>query len=1255
MKYQMSHPDIPSASEEAQSAKIAARRKRLFWLGLPLPWALKYSVSLFSQSEDSILSTFDAFYINLVQVSAFTVWAAISEPVIELWEAWKPSLQQQLRQVLAWALSPFLAVISGYHFRRHAYLRTVKVAHSTDKRWREGNDDIVNPFIEGLNIEDVYVQLSLSREGVLNQERKDIWRILKEHANDLLVRHGRSPILISGVAGSGKTTLMRHIALRTAKSWWKHGIVPISISAPRAAQHVGLLSALDAQPTLSSKKRMAMFLRAYYEAPEKDLLWFQWILKHNCVILLDSLDEIDIDSVRSGLLSSMVLECSAVRRWQLIVASRPAGLSGAETANCRRYEVREFESEEWKSFVDGWFRAYATNSPVRAQPWWLRWRKVKEAKTSAKAVQLIRIIEGGGSHMSDLSKNPLLLTMLTWLYSTGVEVPRRRVELYRNLVDALMKKSEMQDDRVFPLLQYLAWRMMESGSKRVAAEAVMDTDSICDALVNDQTKRHQSLISLIVGQLIGGQSSGKIEARALRGPMAELIKEIRIKTSLLHDPEKKGEWRFVHKTFREYFVALLWHQHPNSFPRSEIGELVKNQYWSEAFCLYAALSKDEARCVVLAKAVLTAAASELSENRTHVATILAAKLSKEATSLFSITGISSSLSEHLAVALNKVSGHKDYSQLTGYELDRFLDHRLLSWGEDEAGVVTTSSYGYFMFCGHRNYPLHWPNEVKPNRLDANSPITGIAHCDAQQFVSWLNEVKPARNGLGYRLPTQYEVATHGRAVLPPDSACWCDNGSLACASNTPTSDSIFSPLHNAARILKSPPLAEALDRELSQSLRQSRLLAILLAVCVAVAIGSGIYLLRPHLVSAWHGAMNWSPPQLSWDHSDMPSALDKVIPHLTTFADRIKEAMPAEYLEVFRNPEKEPALAFVLYVGALICAVIGLTVAGAIIFNGGPFFVGLFSFLVTKLFQQTTWKIVFFPIWMAVVTFGWILKACKKIWISFQVQVERGLKLCSLGLFNNKVLSMIMIRDALRLVSFNGMLQVVLQRRDFRRADGRCDAPLIDEIIQESFGLALFVALSGRNQTIVASLARHLGRDTDHRRMMTRSNLAGVRLSFGDLKANELTEIACELYELASEDHQEWSIQPSELRRKIQNCTLDIEEKGFLKSLSKLIDLLTNLKRNTLKFSQNGSIDNIKENSAICKYLGECFNLYYNALTRLSATSHFGGNLTATLNDALMWASAGRDSLNELHLRIEGKASSEHLLIVRGGGPAMPL
>ncbi|GEP43889.1 hypothetical protein BGE01nite_31800 [Brevifollis gellanilyticus] len=172
---------------------------------------------------------------------------------------------------------------------------------------------------------------------------------------------------------------------------------------------------------------------------------------------------------------------------------------------------------------------------------------------------------------------------------------------------------------------------------------------------------------------------------------------------------------------------------------------------------------------------------------------------------------------------------------------------------------------------------------------------------------------------------------------------------------------------------------------------------------------------------------------------------------------------------------------------------------------------------------------------------------------------------------------------------------------------------------------------------------------------MTRSNLAGVRLSFGDLKANELTEIACELYELASEDHQEWSIQPSELRRKIQNCTLDIEEKGFLKSLSKLIDLLTNLKRNTLKFSQNGSIDNIKENSAICKYLGECFNLYYNALTRLSATSHFGGNLTATLNDALMWASAGRDSLNELHLRIEGKASSEHLLIVRGGGPAMPL
>ena len=240
----------------------------------------------------------------------------------------------------------------------------------------------------------------------------------------------KEPLLVVlGEPGSGKTTILKHVALKLAKGRGSD----LGLGAEAAAPFP-ILFPISAYAAALRKGDRALsdYLPEHFAAHEQPGLtpvFADALGGGRAIVLLDGLDEV-LDASERVQIVRRVQEF--VRRFsspgnRFVVTSRIAGYETARLADFAHVTVLPFGDDEVARFCGQWCRAWervTDESPAA------------DARAERRARDLVDAI-GASDNVKRLATNPLLLRIIALIHYQNVRLPERRVELYRLAVETL--------------------------------------------------------------------------------------------------------------------------------------------------------------------------------------------------------------------------------------------------------------------------------------------------------------------------------------------------------------------------------------------------------------------------------------------------------------------------------------------------------------------------------------------------------------------------------------------------------------------------------------------------------------------------------------------------------------------------------------------------------------------------------------------------------------------------------------------------
>ena len=168
------------------------------------------------------------------------------------------------------------------------------------------------------------------------------------------------------------------------------------------------------------------------------------------IILFDGLDEVpEHDEQRQRTTEELQKFWRKYQDTQMIITCRVAATDYSFT-EFTYIEMADFDGSQVDQYAFNWFR--------------------KEPEKAREFLGALKKPENRGLY--DLGHNPLLLSMICLAYDETLVIPKRRVELYEEALDALLKKWDasrnIQRDEIYKKLSLGRKRQMFS---RIAAEA----------------------------------------------------------------------------------------------------------------------------------------------------------------------------------------------------------------------------------------------------------------------------------------------------------------------------------------------------------------------------------------------------------------------------------------------------------------------------------------------------------------------------------------------------------------------------------------------------------------------------------------------------------------------------------------------------------------------------------------------------------------------------------------------------------------
>lgn len=370
-------------------------------------------------------------------------------------------------------------------------------------------------------------------------------------------------LMVLGNPGTSKTIFLQKVGLEALKGRkngeYQHDCIPVFLELRDEKFKSGEIDLIAA----IALEFQNCGLPEYQECTKKLLD------KGRLLILLDGLDEVPSD--RLNLMTTQIR--NLVDRYsdnRFVVSCRTAAYRNFN--NFRRFinaATADFDDGQIKTFISKWFESHS-------QPEWGQqcWSKLNSGEHKAT---------------KELTRTPLLLTLICILFKKRGEFPNKRATVYNEALWTLLSEWDASKE----IVRSTPYKGMDTKCKEVMLAEIAHDNFIADKLIFQQGEITQQIES-ILGEMLPDEKSidGRVVLRGIEEQPGILV-------GIADDI-----YSFSHPTFQEFLTAKHINNVKNGINIEElISQHLCDRRWREVFLFMAGLREADNLLLAMEKKI----------------------------------------------------------------------------------------------------------------------------------------------------------------------------------------------------------------------------------------------------------------------------------------------------------------------------------------------------------------------------------------------------------------------------------------------------------------------------------------------------------------------------------------------------------------------------------------------------------------------------------------------------------------------------
>lgn len=356
----------------------------------------------------------------------------------------------------------------------------------------------------------------------------------------IVVQERGHRLFILGKPGAGKTTFLKYLVHQFMVAGLNK--IPIFITIKDWAD---------------SGQSMLDFILHQFDIchfPQAEKVIIYILESGRAVLLFDGLDEVRQENQqRERTIRAVRDMCHKYSDTQAIVTCRVAATD---------YSFEQFTYIEMADFDDGQVKTYA-----------YKWFRQNTKKSEQFLLELAKPENIG---IRDLGRSPLLLSLICLAFDETMHIPQRRVELYEESLDALLKKWDasrsIRRDEIYKKLSLGRKKQMFT---RLAAESF--------------EKGEIFFIQRQLAEKVESYIKNLPPADAADDPDGEAVIQAITAQHGIFVERAHGIYAFAHLTFQEYYTARYIVDNTQDVTMQSMMNHLTDHRWKEVFLLTASL------------------------------------------------------------------------------------------------------------------------------------------------------------------------------------------------------------------------------------------------------------------------------------------------------------------------------------------------------------------------------------------------------------------------------------------------------------------------------------------------------------------------------------------------------------------------------------------------------------------------------------------------------------------------------------------